>query len=268
MYELVDSHCHLDFKDYNDDIEDVINRAVNNNIKYFLSISVDLENFENIKNLTRKYKNLWCTTGIHPNHVPNTPKFNLEKVYNKLNQNLKDDKVIGLGETGLDFYRSNENLKNQIDSFDLHLEISGKKLIPTIVHTRNADKETISILNSNVKKYGSIGLIHCFSSTKEVARIALENNFFISISGIITFKNAHELRDIVKYIPIEKLLLETDAPYLAPVPLRGSRNEPSYLTYTLDQIAKIKKLSIEDVATQTTNNFFSLFKKAKICNWK
>tara|TARA_A100001015_G_C15029506_1_gene732378 strand:- start:1334 stop:2137 length:804 start_codon:yes stop_codon:yes gene_type:complete len=263
MFDLVDSHCHLDFKDYCDDFESIIERAKKNNIKYLLSISIDLENFKKINLLTKKYNNIWCTTGIHPNNVDTGIKFNVNKIHDVLSKNIKESKVIGLGETGLDKYRDTKNIANQLESFDIHLKLSGENNLPTIVHTRSAEIETIQMLKSKVKNYNSTGLIHCFSSTKQLAKVALDNNFYISIAGIITFKNAYDLRDIVKYIPLEKLLVETDSPYLAPVPFRGKRNEPSYVKYVVEKIAEIKRVSFDEVAKKTTDNFLSLFKKIK-----
>ncbi len=259
---IVDSHCHLDFPDYKDDINDVVNRAVLNNIKYFLTISINLENFEKIKKLTSIFPNVWCTTGIHPNNVPmQSEERILNKIFQTMELNLANKKVVGLGETGLDYYRTKDKSKVQRDFFDVHLNLSGKTNIPVIVHTRNAEKDTIDMLKTKVKKYNSKGLIHCFSSTKALAKHALDCDFYISISGIVTFKNAHEIREIIKYIPDDKLLVETDSPYLAPIPERGKRNEPSFLVHTIKKIAEIKKMSFEQVTEITTNNFFNLFSK-------
>ena len=177
--------------------------------------------------------------------------------------NIKNNKVVGLGETGLDFFRGKENRTNQIESFMLHLFLSGDKKYPTIVHTRDADDDTINCLNESVKKYSSTGLIHCFTSTKQFAKKALDNGFYISFSGIITFKNAIDLVDVVKYIPLDKILVETDSPYLAPVPFRGKRNEPSYVNYTLEKISQIKNIKKDELTKITTKNFFTLFSKIK-----
>ena len=264
MYDIVDSHCHLDFKHYVNDLDDVIKRAHENKVKYLMSISVDLENFQKIKNITEKYENIWCTTGIHPNHVKFIKNFKIDKIYKELENNINNPKVIGLGETGLDKYRDDKYLDKQLESFEVHLKLSGDKNIPTIVHTRCAESETIQMLNSNVKKYNSKGLIHCFSSSKELAKVALDQDFFISISGIITFKNTSELREVVKYIPMQKLLVETDAPYLAPTPHRGERNEPSFIKHTVEQIAEIKNMEYNEVVKATTKNFFKLFTKIKV----
>ena len=263
MFEIVDSHCHLDFKDFENDLDEIILRAEEKNVNHFLTISVNLENFPKILKLTNKYKNVWCTTGIHPNNVGLETK-KCDDLFDTLKKNLQlNDKVVGLGETGLDFYRSREFEEKQIDYFEVHLNLSGEKKIPTVIHTRNAEVETKEILRSKVKIYNSIGLIHCFTGSQELARIALDNGFYLSISGVITFNNSHDLKKIVKYIPNDRILVETDAPYLAPKPFRGKRNEPSLIAHTLKEIAEIKKKKTSEMAMITTKNFFNLFGKVK-----
>ena len=264
LNKIVDSHCHLDFKDFDDDRDKIINNAKKTNVNYFLTISVNLEDFENVHKVALNYKNIWCTTGIHPNNV--SSKINplqLEEIQRKILVNLKNKKVVGLGETGLDFFKGKKNRLNQIESFMLHLFLSGKKKYPTIVHTRDADDDTIRCLNESVKKYSTSGLIHCFTSTKKFAKQALDNGFYISFSGIITFKNATDLVEVVKYIPLDKILVETDSPFLAPMPFRGKRNEPSYINYTLKKISEIKKIKKEELTKITTKNFFTLFSRIK-----
>ena len=257
MTNIVDSHCHLDFKDFQDDLDLVIKKAYNSNVKHMLSISVNLEDFNNVYKVANSYDNIYCTTGIHPNNVPENK--NNELLFEKLSLNLNKKKVIGVGETGLDFYRNEENRINQIEYFNTHLEVSGLFNYPTIVHTRNAEKDTINCIEKAVKKHSTKGLIHCFTSTMELAKKVLDEGFYISFSGIITFKKVDDLIDVVKYVPLDRILVETDAPFLAPMPFRGKRNEPSFVTHTLKKIAEIKKKKIEDMAQITTNNFFNLF---------
>ena len=262
--KIVDSHCHLNFEDFKDDLDTVIQNAKEKDVDYMLSISINLEKFEEIYNLTQKYKNVWCTTGVHPNNVPKKLDIqNITKLKSQLLKNLQKKKVVGIGETGLDYYRSFENKQNQIDFFETHMQVSGETNSPTVIHTRNADADTIFFLNQFVKKYNSSGLIHCFSSGMSLANCALDNGFYISFSGVITFDKADEIRKIVKYVPLNKILVETDSPYLAPVPKRGKRNEPAFTKYTLEQIAKIKKIDTEEVANVTTKIFFNFFSKAK-----
>ena len=257
MTNIVDSHCHLDFKDFQDDLDLVIKKAYNSNVKHMLSISVNLEDFNNVYKVANSYDNIYCTTGIHPNNVPENK--NNELLFEKLSLNLNKKKVIGVGETGLDFYRNEENRINQIEYFNTHLEVSGLFNYPTIVHTRNAEKDTINCIEKAVKKHSTKGLIHCFTSTMELAKKVLDKGFYISFSGIITFKKVDDLIDVVKYVPLDRILVETDAPFLAPMPFRGKRNEPSFVTHTLKKIAEIKKKKVEDMAQITTNNFFNLF---------
>ena len=257
MTNIVDSHCHLDFKDFQDDLDLVIKKACDANVKHMLSISVNLEDFNNVYKVANSYDNIYCTTGIHPNNVPENK--NNELLFEKLSLNLKKKKVIGVGETGLDFYRNEENRINQIEYFNTHLEVSGLLNYPTIVHTRNAEKDTINCIEKAVKRHSTKGLIHCFTSTMELAKKVLDKGFYISFSGIITFKKVDDLIDVVKYVPLDRILVETDAPYLAPIPFRGKRNEPSFVTHTLKKIAEIKKKNVDDMAQITTNNFFNLF---------
>ena len=258
--KIVDSHCHLDFKDFSDDLDDVIKKAKSEEVDYLLSISIDFKNFHKIHKIALKYKNIWCTTGVHPNNVPKTFSNNqIEKLISSLNQNLNKKKVIGVGETGLDFYRNIDNKKNQISFFDAHLFVSSQNNSPVIVHTRDADVDTINCIEKSCKRYNTKGLIHCFSSTRKLAEKVLNNGFYISFSGLITFKKASNLIDIVKYVPLDRILVETDAPYLAPEPFRGKRNEPSFVVQALNKIAEIKKISSYKLAKITTDNFFSLF---------
>ena len=257
MTNIVDSHCHLDFKDFQDDLDLVIKKAYDSNVKHMLSISVNLEDFNNVYKVANSYDNIYCTTGIHPNNVPENK--NNELLFEKLSLNLNKKKVIGVGETGLDFYRNEENRINQIEYFNTHLEVSGLFNYPTIVHTRNAEKDTINCIEKAVKKHSTKGLIHCFTSTMELAKKVLDEGFYISFSGIITFKKVDDLIDVVKYVPLDRILVETDAPFLAPMPFRGKRNEPSFVTHTLKKIAEIKRKNVEDMAQITTDNFFNLF---------
>ena len=257
MINIVDSHCHLDFKDFHDDLDLVIKNAYDANVKHMLSISVNLEDFNNVYKVANSYDNIYCTTGIHPNNVPENK--NNELLFEKLSLNLNKKKVIGVGETGLDFYRNEENRINQIEYFNTHLEVSGLFNYPTIVHTRNAEKDTINCIEKAVKKHSTKGLIHCFTSTMKLAKKVLDEGFYISFSGIITFKKVDDLIDVVKYVPLDRILVETDAPFLAPMPFRGKRNEPSFVTHTLKKIAEIKRKNVKDMAQITTDNFFNLF---------
>ena len=263
MNKIIDSHCHLDFDDFKNDRKEVIDKAIKTGISNLLTISVDLEKFRNILNIAKQYPDIiWCTTGIHPNKVKSKiSEREFEEIFFNIENNILNNKneVIGVGETGLDYFRSNKNKINQQKSFDLHLEVSGKTGCPVVVHMRSAEKDTTDILNKKVKHYNSKGLIHCFTSTKEFAKIALDNDFFISFAGIITFKNSYDLKKVVEYIPNDKILVETDSPYLSPEPLRGKRNIPSNIIHTIKSIAEIKNMAEEEVVSKTNENFFNLF---------
>ena len=256
--QIIDSHCHLDFLDEDEGI--VIKRAEEAGVGSMLTIGTSLNATEKIISIAEKNTNVWCTIGTHPHE--SSKELSPENL-KKLETLAAHPKVVGLGETGLDFYYNNSDKASQIKSFKNHIEVAKKIDLPIVVHSRSAEKETASMLNSASKNEEIKGLIHCFSGSKELAESVLEIGFYISISGIVTFKNADALREIVKKIPDERLLVETDSPYLAPDPMRGKKNEPSFLTHTVDKIAELRNTSSEKIAKITTNNFFKLFQKAK-----
>ena len=253
---IVDSHCHLDFPHLLDQLEDVVNRAEANNVKYMLTISTTLDSFEKIKQIIKKFKNIYGTFGIHPHETSNFDKVNSDFIINETTQNKK---IIGIGETGLDFYYNHSDKKIQKKSFEEHIKAALKLDLPIIVHTRNAELETYEILKSEMKNSNLKVLIHCFTGTKDFALKLLDINCYISISGIITFKNSNELAETVNLIPLDRLLVETDSPYLAPVPFRGKKNEPSYIIHTVKKLSLIKNVSSESFVSNTTNNFKRLF---------
>ena len=253
---IVDSHCHLDFSELFNQLEEVIHRAESNQVKCFLTICTTLESFERIKLIINKYKNIYGTFGIHPHE---TKKFtNIDSKF-ILDLKKKYKMVIGIGETGLDFYYNYSDKKIQIKSFIEHIHAASELNIPIIVHSRNAEIDTYEIIKSEIKNSNLKVLIHCFTGSKNFAKKLLDLNCYISLSGIITFKNSAELADTASYIPIEKLLVETDSPYLAPLPYRGKTNEPSYIIQTIEKLSKIKKISKESVIENTTKNFKELF---------
>ena len=253
---IVDSHCHLDYSELYDQLNDVVERAELNNIKYLLTICTTLESFEKVKMIISKYKNIYGTFGIHPHETKN---------YNHINSNFivdlkkKYKKIIGIGETGLDFYYNHSDKKIQKKSFIDHISAACELNIPIIVHSRNAENDTYDILKSESRNSNLKVLIHCFTGSKDFAKKLIDLNFYISVSGIITFKKAEELAAVVSSIPMENLLVETDSPYLAPMPFRGRDNEPSYIIHTIKRLSEIKKLSIESIALNTSNNFMNLF---------
>ena len=253
---ITDSHCHLDYPNLYNQLDEVVKRAEYNKVKYLLTICTTLKSFERIKLIIVKYKNIYGTFGIHPHESEKHPQINSKFI---LNAKKKNNKIIGIGETGLDFYYNHSDKKIQKKSFIEHITAASQLNIPIIVHSRNAEADTYDILKSESKNSNLKVLVHCFTGSRDFARKLIDLNFYISVSGIITFKKSNELADIVSSIPIENLLVETDSPYLAPMPYRGKDNEPSYIIHTVEKLSRIKKLSNESVITNTTNNFMNLF---------
>ena len=251
---MIDSHCHLDLDPLFDDLTNVMIRSKEIGITKLLTICTTLESFEKIKVIINKDKIIYGTFGIHP-HETEKNHVNKKKIIEIVKKN---NKIIGIGETGLDFFYKHSNKDSQISSFITHIEASIELNLPTIIHSRSAEKETFDILNS-YKNSDLKVLMHCFTGSLEFSKKLLTLNAFFSASGIITFKNSLELQDTFKNIPTDKLLIETDSPYLAPVPMRGKKNEPSNIKYTLSKLAKLKNLSEEEMILITTNNFNRLF---------
>ena len=257
---IIDTHCHLDFKEFNEDFNDVLLNAKTNNISGMQTICTKIDEFPKILDIAKKHSNIWCSVGTHPHNAESEKHISQDNI-----KNLCDnDKVIGIGETGLDYYYENSNKEDQINSFLKHIEVAKITGMPLIIHARDADDDMIEILTKEYNKSPFTGVIHCFTSSYKLAEAALSIGFYISFSGIITFKNADEIRNSCKKIPIERILVETDAPFLAPVPYRGKRNEPSYITETIKKVAEIKELTVKEVTNITTNNFFDLFTKANL----
>ena len=255
---LVDSHCHLDFPDFEEDMDDVLARAADAGIGYLLTICTRLEKFSPILALAEAHDNMSCSVGVHPHNVADGE----EATVDRLLALAEHPKVIGLGETGLDFYYDNSPRDVQERSFRTHIAAARQTQLPIIIHTRDADEDTVRILRDEYEKGPYPGLIHCFSAGSELAESVLEMGFYISVSGIITFKTADALRETISGVPVERILVETDAPYLAPIPKRGKRNEPAFTAYTAARLAELKGMDEEAFARQTTENFFSLFSKA------
>ena len=253
---ITDSHCHLDYPNLYNQLDEVVKRAEYNKVKYLLTICTTLKSFERIKLIIMKYKNIYGTFGIHPHETEKHTQVDSKFI---LNIKKKHNKIIGIGETGLDFYYNYSSKKIQKKSFIEHISAASQLNIPIIVHSRNAEIDIYEILKSESKNSNLKVLIHCFTGSKDFAKKLIDLNFYISVSGIITFKKSNELADIVSSIPIENLLVETDSPYLAPLPYRGKDNEPSYIIHTVQKLSQIKKLSKESIMINTTNNFMKLF---------
>ena len=255
--KIVDSHCHLNFPQFKDKLDEIVNRALDKGVSKMLTISTKLNEISNLEDISKAYSEVYNSVGVHPHECKNYKDLCLEDLL----KYTKNPKCIGIGESGLDFYYENSPKELQIELFKIHIEAARKSFLPLIVHTRAADSETIEILQNEMKSGKFTGLIHCFSTSRELAEKAIDLGFYISLSGIITFNKSNELRNIVKELPLNRLLLETDAPYLAPEPYRGKCNEPSYVVHTAERLANIMNVNIDTVAKKTTENFNKLFNK-------
>ena len=253
---MIDSHCHLDHEPLLSDLTNVIQRSKDVGIKKLLTISTSFESFSRIKDLIKIDEMIYGTIGIHP-HESSKDIITSSEIIKNLKEN---EKIIGIGETGLDFYYNNSEKEKQISSFKEHIEASIETNKPLIVHSRDAEKETFDILNEYKNKNLKI-LMHCFTGSKEFSEKLLTLNSYFSASGIITFKNSLDLQNTFKSLPMDNILIETDSPFLAPVPKRGKKNEPSFIDFTAAKLAEIKNLSKEDLVKITTDNFNKLFFK-------
>ena len=256
---LIDSHCHLDFPELTSDESGVLARARTAGVGGMLTIGTRLDQFERVRAIAERHDNVWCSVGVHPHEA----KEEGQRTPDRLIEATRHPKVVGIGETGLDFYYEHSPREEQAESFRAHMAASRATGLPLIVHTRNADAETGDMLEEEHRKGAFPGLIHCFSSGRAVAERALALGLYISISGIVTFKAAEELRAIVRDVPLDRLLVETDAPYLAPIPKRGKTNEPAFVAHTAAKVAELKGVSLAELEAATTDNFFRLFTKAE-----
>lgn len=258
---MIDSHCHLNFDDFTDDgIDVVVKRAKDAGVSRMLTICTKLEEADKLRSIAESDPDIFCTVGIHPHEAEETlNQIDAASLKNWLVDHTNHPKVIGFGETGLDYYYGHSPRDKQILSFRTHLEAAVQTDLPLSVHTRDAEEDTIELIRQFPR---SRGVIHCFTGSPWLRDQALDIGFYISISGIITFNKAQELRDTIKDIPLERLLIETDAPFLAPVPFRGKKNEPSLIVHTAQTLADLKGVSLDDVSVATSENFYKLFSKA------
>jgi TatD DNase family protein len=254
---LVDSHCHLDFPDYAGKVDEVVARARAAGVGVCVSIGTELKRFPGVRAVAEAHENVWCSVGVHPHE---SEKELLDDAA-ALIVEAGHPKVVAIGETGLDYYYEHAPRAPQQANFRSHIAAARQTGLPVIVHTREADDDTIEILRGEMGKGSFTGLIHCFTGTQRLADAALDLGLYISVSGIATFKNSAALRDVIKTVPMNRLLVETDAPYLAPVPHRGKTNEPAFVVHTATMLAELKGVSAGELATATTENFFRLFSK-------
>ncbi len=253
---IIDSHCHLDYEPMFSDLDAVIKRAKESQVKFILTISVTDAKYNNILNIVKKFSNVYGTYGIHPHEAKNHKKLNKDTILKKISMS---NKIIGIGESGLDFYYNHSDQNDQIKLFEEHIKASIQSKLPIVVHSRNAEELTYDILSNYSKKDNLKILMHCFTGSKKFAEKLLELNAYFSASGIITFKKNEKLKETFKTIPLNKILIETDAPYLSPEPIRGKSNEPSNLIHTAKYLANLKEIDFEDMSSKTSNNFFKLF---------
>jgi len=255
---VIDSHCHLNFESLSKDISNIVKRCYENDVTHLLSINTRPKDFKSHLDLIKDYKNIYISYGIHPEDIDYESKLSfieIEKV-------IENHKLIAFGETGLDFYRSIQYKQKQIEIFEAHIEASKIYNLPIIIHQRNSEEEIIKVLNKFKNDNLKI-VFHCFTGSKQLLEYCIENQFYISLSGIVTFKNANKLREIIRNASLDHLLIETDSPYLAPEPMRGKSNEPSYVKYTGEYLAEFYSMTSDSFFELTDNNFYKLFSRAK-----
>lgn len=255
---LVDSHCHLDYPEFAD-LDEIARRAHEAGVGCMLTIGTSMLKFPGVLAVAEARDDIYCTVGVHPHEAGKEAQVTVEGLL----EHAKHPKVVGFGETGLDYFYEHSPRDAQKESFRTHIQAAREAQLPVIVHTRDADDDTLEILADEMKNGAFPGLIHCFSATDAFAKEAVAMGLYISISGIITFKKADALRAAVQTVPLDRLLVETDAPYLAPLPHRGKPNEPAFTRFTAEKLAEIKGVAFDALAETTTQNFFKLFTKAK-----
>ena len=252
----IDSHCHINFPDFAESLPEVFGLMQQNQVSHALCISVELEKLPEIIALVEAHPHVYASVGVHPDHEDCT-----EPSIAQLVQLARHPKVIAIGETGLDYYRLTGDLEWQRTRFRTHIRAARESGKPLVIHTREAASDTLRLMEEE-QAHEVGGVMHCFTESIAVAQAAMEMNFYISISGIVTFKNATAIRDVAAYVPLDRMLIETDSPYLAPVPYRGKTNQPAYVKHVAEEIARVKGISVEEVGEITTQNFFRLFKAA------
>ena len=251
---LIDSHCHIDFEEYAGRIPQILEDMARNQVTHALCVCVNLADFPRVLALAESHSQLFASVGVHPDQAEDaSPKVN------DLVERARHAKIVAIGETGLDYYRQKGDLEWQRARFRTHIRAARECGKPLIIHTREAGEDTLRIMREEGASQTG-GVMHCFTETLELARAAIELNFYISFSGIVTFKNALAIKEVAKSVPLERMLIETDSPYLAPVPQRGKTNQPGWVRHVAEEIARLRGISLEAVAEATSANFFRLFK--------
>jgi len=254
---FIDSHCHLDFPDLANNLDELLRKMQENEVTHALCVSVNLQDFPRVLALAEHHENLFASVGVHPDY-----ENLIEPDAAQLANLAKHPKIIAIGETGLDYFRLKGDLEWQRERFRQHIRAARQSSKPLIIHTRSAAEDTLRIMQEEgADEIG--GVMHCFTESWDVAQKAIEMNFYISFSGIVTFKNAVALKEVAKKIQLDRMLIETDSPYLAPVPFRGKLNQPAFVRHVAEEIAQLRAVDLEEIATATTDNFFNLFKLSR-----
>ena len=256
---LVDSHVNLHGEKFEDDLADVIARAQDADISHMLNICCNIKDFDKVIEVANMSHQIWASVGTHPHDAKENPNITADQLI----EMAQHPKVVGIGETGYDFHYGYSSETEQINNFAAHIIAARETQLPLIIHTREADELMLSTLKSALKEGRFPAELHCYTSGPELAQWAAGEGFYFSVSGILTFKNAHDVRELARNMPDDRIMLETDCPYLAPVPYRGRRNEPAFVTEVCTALAEVKGWTFEETAERTTNAFFELFKKAK-----
>ena len=254
---IIDSHCHLDFPQLSDDLDNVVARAGDAGVGLMVTISTRVREFDKIRSIAERYDNVYCTVGTHPHNAADEPDVTAQKLV----ELAQHPKVVGIGEAGLDYFYDNSPRDQQASSFRVHIAAARDSGLPLVIHSRNAEDDTATILEQEMGKGAFTPLLHCFSSEARLAERGVAIGAYVSFSGILTFNKAQALREVAKSLPSDRLLVETDAPYLAPMPHRGKSNEPAFVVHTLRKLAEVRQTSEAEMAQQTTQNFFELFSK-------
>jgi TatD DNase family protein len=255
---LVDSHCHLDFPDFESELEQIVARAEAARIGAMLTISTRVHQFARIQAIAERFANVCCSVGTHPHYASEERDVQLEQIVKRATH----PKVVAIGEAGLDYFHENSPISDQEQGFRLHIEAARQTGLPLVIHSRDADEHTGRILEDEMAKGPFGAVLHCYTGGEALARRGVELGLYVSFSGVLTFNKSDELRAVAAGVPLDRLLVETDAPYLAPMPMRGKRNEPSYVRHTASVLAKVKGITDAEIARATTENFFRLFAKA------
>jgi TatD DNase family protein len=257
LLELVDSHCHVNFSPLGENITEVFKAAQNNGVSHMLCVSVCAQDYPQVLNLATQFNHVFASVGVHPNET-DEDEVDVQWLVNEAINN----RVVAIGETGLDYFRSDGDLDWQRDRFVRHIQAAKQSELPLIIHMRDATDDTLRLMAEHSADQPG-GVMHCFAEDWSTAKRALDLGFYISFSGIVTFKSATALQEVAQKAPLDRILVETDCPYLAPVPFRGKTNQPAYVLHTAEKVAELRGMSIEDVAVATTENFFTLFHKAQ-----